>query len=299
MKNTTIISRLAVLFAAVTMLLSTTRVGAQTAAPDQRLITLHNGYQYLGYIVEQRPGKDLKLYRPAVNDTITVKLEEIAKVTRIAVKSTEERPAKIAAQPDSLKYIAKYNTKPHVFQVSFVSGLLLQDVTDPVGPSLGFGLAYYRSYKNKWFWGASFQQYVGYNQETFNGADYAGFKWNTRLQSLVAEGRMRLSGKPQNRRMSTLLGIQAGYMRSSGYFENFGVYRERYIIDTEHNFVGGGSVCFRINPDRNSGWSIEPMVTTFRPRTSGYYYTGNGLVASIVTREHRMTHVSVRCSYYF
>ncbi len=299
MKNSTIYSRLAVVLTAVLLLLGMPHAAAQQNG-DQRLITLNNGYQYLGYIVEQRPGKDLKLYRPAVNDTITVKLEDIAKVTRIEVKSTAQRPAKQTVAADTTKREAKYNFKPHVFQVSFLSGVVFQEMTDPMGPSLGFGLGYYYSFKNKWFLGGSFQHSEGYSQRFYVNYGYDNsYSWHTILNAAVAEGRMRISGKPQNRRMSTLLGVHAGYLHSYADFENYGVYREKYHIDAVNGFVAGTSVCFRINPDRNSGWSIEPMISSFRPRTSVYYFNSNGLVVSNAFVRNRYSNVAIRCSYYF
>lgn len=300
MKNNTIHTRLAIVFSAVLMLLGKPHVTAQQNG-DQRLITLHNGYQYLGYIVEQRPGKDLKLFRPAVNDTITVKLEDIEKVTRIAVKSIAPRAAKAAGTSDTISRPPKFNNKKHVFQLSFLSGVVLNGITDPLGPSLGLGAGYYYSFKNRWFVGGSYQRYVGYSERFYPSNEFKPLVWYTNLNYAVVEGRMRITAKPQNRRMSTLVGIQAGYlMNDFTVFYNYGVYRESYYLEQVHNFVAGASMCFRINPDNNSGWSFEPMITSFRPRTTIRYYDSNWQeVSSPANTKVRITNVSLRCSYYF
>ena len=57
---------------------------------DQDLVTLKNGTQYLGYIIEQKPGKHIKIFRPTVNDTVMAKMEDIDKLSKILIQSFSE-----------------------------------------------------------------------------------------------------------------------------------------------------------------------------------------------------------------
>lgn len=301
MRNSTIISRAAALLATLFMLTSLPQAAAQVVSGDQRLITLNNGFQYLGYVLEQRPGKDLKLYRPTANDTIIVKLDDIRKVTRIEIKSTDTRSSKQLLTTDTILRIVDYNNKKHTFQFSILSGVLFQDMTKPLWPSPGFGIGYYRSFNNKFFLGGSYQRYNSLRDMLYYTNKIDGVRWQADLNILMAEGRIRLSAKPQNRRISALIGLQAGYMHSYAYIVSYAVNQEiqTFQINSLHNIVAGGSFCFRINTDRNTGWSIEPTVACFRPRIITYYYDGTGTYYDSAADRKLFTNFGLRVGHYF
>lgn len=71
------------LFALLLVLLSATSTMQAQSIRDQDLVTLKNGYQVLGYIVEQRPGKTIKVFRPLENDTVEIAMPDVSKLNKI------------------------------------------------------------------------------------------------------------------------------------------------------------------------------------------------------------------------
>ena len=98
---------------------------AQTNS-DQDLITLKNGYQYLGYIIEMQPGKSIKMYRPVKNDTIIINMEdvEIRSVVSGNVETAKEDSEIKSKQKNGIKKnettgLNKFNNKLNINQFSF------------------------------------------------------------------------------------------------------------------------------------------------------------------------------------
>jgi len=57
-------------------------------------VTLNNGEEHIGYIIEQMPGKHIKLYRPEENDTLTVTMEDITKLNKLISGISKKKKVK-------------------------------------------------------------------------------------------------------------------------------------------------------------------------------------------------------------
>ncbi|MGL4597834.1 MAG: hypothetical protein ACRCYO_09905 [Bacteroidia bacterium] len=261
---------------------------AQTHAQDQRLITLTNGYQFLGYIVEQRPGIDLKLYRPTESDTVTILMKDVRKVTRVSVNSYSKR----SGANDSVYERGRFNNKKNVYQFSYIVGGIMQRTGMDQGTLTGFSLAYYRNLHNRFYIGGS----VNYIRDDFF---YDWKSYEMKCFSVLAEGKMRFSRKPQNKRLSTLLGVQMGFMQCKGFgWDEYHSYL-KHIVTGNNRFAFGTSLSFKVNPDSNSGFCFEPSILFFRPEISSYQYGYNDNITSQAFTRPWVQQLTLRCSYYF
>jgi len=257
------------------LLLVSSGIGfAQKQTRDQDLLTLRNGFQYLGYIIEQQPGKLLKMYRPNQNDTVSVNLEDIDKITKVMVNPNATAKEK---KKDSTMTTGRYNNKKNVFQFSY-SVLGFDD-----RPKFHHGgtFAYYRSFKNQYFMGfsAGFHT-VSYNSIYYDTTGITGtIKNNYKgiLPVLMFENKFRVGGNhPQNKRLYILINANIGYVFDRS------VHTEEFSSDTDDdftrnsyeyagNFIFNTGVNFKINPDNNSGFILEPGITYYRSYRKEYF----------------------------
>lgn len=239
---------------------------------DQDLITLNNGYQYLGYIIEQVPGNHIKLYRPAKNDTIIIKIEEIEIMNKITVQTISNKKT----LNDS---IGKYNNRKNVNQFSFMAASNFWEYYF----MKGFGYSYLRNFKNKYYVGVS-TSFLGdfknkdmvYGATNDTGQSYYSYDdGNYRfIVSTMIENKFRVlsSWRPQKRKISLLAGVNAGYVmdfsKSSGYVKDRNTKATLYNYNEVYkgNFALGISLALKINPDNNSGIIIEPGVMYYSPK---------------------------------
>jgi hypothetical protein len=230
---------------------------------DKDLITLKNGYQLLGYVIEQVPGKHIRIYRDDQQDTLTARYEEIAKLTKIWVEPFSEKvmDEDIAERADTIR-LGRYNNKMHVFSATY--NMQLRDIEK--NERRGFGLAYYRNFENKWWSGLSVNFFRKQNPSPTYG------DWRQRLTAhsflqyqFMLENKIRLSFRPQNKRFSTMLAANIGYAMDFSE-NNYSATDEG--LDTEYEELSGALVfqsglSFRVNPDNQSGFIVEPGITYF------------------------------------
>ena len=258
---------------------------------DQDLITLKNGYQLLGFIVEQQPGTAVKIFRPTQNDTITVKMEEIDKLSKIFVDTFS---AQKMSKKDTSLIIGRFNNKKNVFQLSY---LMVNGGQYYYGDALkGIGIAYYRSIKNHYLVGlstsiASFSNFDDYS--------YSNYTIRSTCIQLLVENKIRLSRRPQNKRFTALLGVNAGYVFDNSYVHT-GIVSgdETYVQKIEYtgNYTLQANISFKVNPDNNSGFIIEPGIAMYQPRLKLYNSDGAYLGYKQVANSGLL---SLRLSYFF
>lgn len=236
---------------------------------DQDLITLKNGFQLLGFIIEQQPGTAVKIFRPTQNDTVLVKMEEIDKLSKIMVNTFSE---KTITQKDTSLKIGRYNNKKNVYQLSYLfqaGGLYSASMQ-------GAGFAYYRNYRNYYYAGISGSYLSGYNESIDYQTGATKVYSYSRFQ-LVFENKLRLSRRLQNKRFTTLLGVNAGYVFEGSYTNTNIISSDNSKIRKE-DFVGNymlqTNLSFKINPDNNSGFIIEPGLIFYKPKQKLYNSDG-------------------------
>jgi len=258
---------------------------AQAPAKDQDLISLKNGYQYLGNIVEQQPGKFIKLYRPTQNDTVIIKMEDVEKLSKIFIQTFSEKKR---TKKDTTLKIGRFNNKKNIyhFYYSYYRGDVYSNVN-------GFGLSYSRSFNNNYFAGLSCNGFI--NQTKGNGVRYTSvsqYKNKTEYNiyytvnqfQLLFENKFRISfWKPQNKRITTLLGVNVGYVFD--YTTGLSSYPYEYVYEKAvGGFIHQVSLAFKVNPDNNSGFIIEPGCSVYPYKYKRYSsvssfpmdYRGNG-----------------------
>jgi len=237
---------------------------------DQDLITLFSGYQYLGYIIEQEPGKHIKLYRPVKNDTVTIKMEDIEIMNKITVQAISDKKS----TKDGL--IDKYNYKRNSHQFSF---MLASNFWEYYFMK-GFSYSYYRNFSNKYYVGVSTSflgdfksqntwyatEDTGQTYYSYNGGDYKF------IVSTMLENKFRLfSWKPQQKRASLLAGVNLGYVmdfsKSYGYVKDDNTKKTLYTYEEDYKgaIAFGISLALKVNPDNNSGIIIEPGMMLYTP----------------------------------
>jgi hypothetical protein len=239
-------------------------IGASTRAQlqrDQDLITLKNGYQILGYVIEQEPGKLIRIYRPDVPDTVIARYDEISKLTKIWVQTYSEKEVDetVIETEDTLE-LGRYNNKKNVFHATYMIQVHDQEYLE----RKAFGLGYMKSVENKYWGGVSAYVFRKPNPEYSLFHDSGGPKKYLISQLyFMFENKFRLSHRPQNRRLTTLISASGGYMvdLTTKTFDatdtELDVEYEKY----SDGLVLQGGLCFRVNPDNNSGFMIEPGVT--------------------------------------
>ncbi len=239
---------------------------------DQDLVTLKNGTQYLGYIIEQKPGKHIKIFRPTVNDTVMAKMEDIDKLSKILIQSFSEK--KIESS-DTIIETGRYNNKKNVFQFSFAS-----NYCDHYGDKFikGISMAYYKNYNNKYYVGIGTTLFMNQKNDKLIYDETlkqpVSVEKNIQQFQILIENKLRLSRKYQNRRLTTLLGVNAGYAfeKTTAEFPYSPLYKANSVQYEENkgNFIVQTTLAFKVNPDNNSGFIIEPGYAFYSPVVKQY-----------------------------
>jgi len=262
----------------IVLMIAFNHLFAQNLMKDQDLVTVKSGAQYLGYIIEQQPGKLVKMYRPTQNDTISIQMEDIDKLTKIMVQTFSEKKKN---KKDSVLMLGRFNNKKNIYQFSFGTVRYAQGEMNQPYRYMGGSIAYYRSFKNRYMPGLSVGVY-GLSEESEEGNSVSGtyyydyFKRQSHVMCfLMAENRFRLGKRYQNRRLTTMIGLNLGYVFDGRYgleytFSN-GIYKQNYH-ETKNNFMLQTAFCFKVNPDNNSGFIIEPSITYYNPITKHDYH---------------------------
>ena len=265
---------------------------------DQDLITLKNGYQILGYVIEQEPGKLIRIYRPDENDTVVANMTEISKLTKIWVQTFSDKEVVVTEDPDTIDF-GRYNNKRNVFAINYT--WQLRDIER--NARKGVGLAYYRSFNNNYWAGLSANIFANQNP----GPRYADARTNnanhtfSQLQFMV-ENKLRLSLRPQNKRLTTLFGLNLGVVTdfSESLFES-----SNQELDVEYEAYCGGfilqtNLAFRVNPDNNSGFMIEPGYTYFPQIVKQYSGTPVDESAVYIGFRRQVNHLlTLKIAYFF
>jgi hypothetical protein len=255
----------------IIILISGYGVSAQVKR-DQDLITLKNGNQMLGYIIEQKPGKTIKIFRPSVNDTVLVQMNEIDKLTKVFVESFSDKKID---ETDTIIETGRYNNKLNCYQFSYVAHL-----SEGYGDNFitGFSVAWYRSFDNKYYAGASltvFQNQANLSTVYDKSSEKVIELDRTINQyQLMFENKFRLSLRPQNKRLTTLFGANVGYVfdNSEAQYPRRSIYNQYYVDyeETKGSFMVQTNLAFKVNPDNNSGFMIEPGYAYYAPITKQY-----------------------------
>jgi hypothetical protein len=267
---------------------------------DQDLITLKNGYQILGYIIEQEPGKLIRIYRPDVPDTVVARYDEITKLTKIWVQTYSEKEVDetVIETVDTIE-LGRYNNKKNVFHATY----MLQVHNEEALERKAFGLGYFKSFENKYWGGLSAYAFRKPNP-LFTELHDTG-EQNKYIFSqfyFMFENKFRLSHRPQNRRLTTLLSASAGYMVDLSTTTFLPTATE---LDVEYEKYSDGLVlhggfCFRVNPDNNSGFMIEPGVT-YAPQNVKQYSAPTDEPDAVYLGYYRKPNASftLKLSYFF
>lgn len=265
---------------------------------DQDLVTLKNGYQILGYVIEQEPGKLIRVYRPDENDTVVAQMTEISKLTKIWVQTFSGKTMDDAPSPDTIEF-GRFNNKRNIFSVNYT--WLQRDIE--TRSRRGLGLAYYRSFNNI-YWG-------GFSANIFSRQDpnpnYADLDESTRNHEFsqvqfLFENKVRLSLRPQNKRLTTLLGFNVGYVfdGTESDFKStenpldveFEDYRDGFMLQT--------ALALRVNPDNNSGFMIEPGYTLFPQNVMQYADVMNNEPQVYLGYRRQVNHLfTLKIAYFF
>lgn len=260
---------------------------AQQLMKDQDLVTLKNGSQYLGYIVEQKPGVEIKMYRPTQNDTIVIHMEDIDKLTKILVKAYSEKKIK---KNDSIISAGRYNNKKNIYQISFYNlfkqynDVLSDDAYNSPVSLMGGSLAYYRNFNNRYMPGFSVSlNGAPYKDDNSGDYDTTYSAYSNQSQSrkmlltTMIENRIRFGKVAQNKRLTTLVSLNIGYVFdfTDSYqlsFNQTSLTRTQYTYETKNNFIIQSTFCLKINPDNNSGFILEPGIAYYNPITTVTFY---------------------------
>jgi hypothetical protein len=287
------------------MLFSLAATNAQVQR-DQDLVTLKNGTQYLGYIIEQKPGKHIKIFRPTVNDTVMAKMEDIDKLSKILIQSFSEK--KIDSI-DTIIETGRYNNKKNVFQFSFAS-----NYCEFYGDNFikGVSMAYYKNYNNRFYVGIGTTIFMNQKNEKLiydkTLVHSVSLKKNIQQFHLLLENKLRLSRNYQNKRLTTLLGINAGYVfeKTSAEYPYSPLYKTNSVQYEENkgNFILQTSLALKVNPDNNSGFIIEPGYAFYSPVVKQYNMRLNDASSSAIGnylgyRKEACHLFTFRLSYFF
>lgn len=264
---------------------------------DQDLVTLKNGYQVLGYVIEQQPGKLIKVYRPEENDTMDVRMEEISKLNKIWVQSFSEMQMG-ETQEDTIA-MGRFNNKKYVFQVTYV--LQIKDIEQ--NERKGVGLTYFRSFKNNYLAGLSVNYFHRQNphpvyaDSRINEADHSFLQYQ-----FLFENKIRLAMRPQNKRFTTLLALNAGYIADFSR-SSFGETPE--MTDVEFEKSTGGitfqlGLALRVNPDNQSGLIIEPGYSLYAQNVKQFSAQTNSPESVYLGHYRQVNHLfTLKFGYFF
>ena len=283
------------LFALLLVLLSATSTMQAQSIRDQDLVTLKNGYQVLGYIVEQRPGKTIKVFRPLENDTVEIAMPDVSKLNKIWVQPFS---ALNVTSRDTI-IPGRYNNKKHVFSVGYV--MQWRDIERR--ERRGISLSWQRNRSNRHLIGLQAQLFGRQNTMP----RYYGFDENNSRHEFIQyqfyfSNQFRLGRKVQNRRFSTLLSINAGYAaeRSISYYNQEKTVGSVHFERAKSGFVLQTGVQIRINPDNQSGFILEPGYT-YLPQMIYQYSGEKDQIGSVYLGfRHQVNHLfTLKMSYFF
>lgn len=277
------------------VLMSTTLTMQAQTIRDQDLVSLKNGYQVLGYIVEQRPGKAIKVFRPLENDTVEIAMADVSKLNKIWVQpfSTLNVTSKDTIIP------GRFNNKKHVFSVGYV--MQWRDIERR--ERRGISLSWQRNRSNRHLIGLQAQLFGRQNTMP----RYYGFDENNSRHEFIQyqfyfSNQFRLGRKVQNRRFSTLLSINAGYAaeRSISYYNQEKTVGSVHFERAKSGFVLQTGVQIRINPDNQSGFILEPGYT-YLPQMIYQYSGEKDQIGSVYLGfRHQVNHLfTLKMSYFF
>ncbi len=297
---------------------------AQHRSEPMDLVTMTSGYQLLGKIIEQRPGIDLKLYRAVEKDTLTLLQDSIEKIAVVEMSRFAEKKV---TPKDTVLQAGRFNTKKNVYSISWnidyneMHPLRAVAQPDTVGypdytivPS-GLGFGYMRSIRNTFFVGGSMALLVKLQKSYFADETFSRYADFWASFKMMLEAKVRLSRRNQSKRFTALWGVAAGdqvieynrtwyeYTAISSTNGNpvmgYTTHPKMYLGG--HVFTVQSSLTFKVNPDNNSGFTIEPLVAYCRPMARYTYnnYEGQpGLTATISSR-HKLTTFGIRIGYFF
>lgn len=264
---------------------------------DQDLVTLKNGYQILGYVVEQRPGKLIKVYRPVENDTVEVALQDVSKLTKIWVQPFSEK--KIEARDSVVVIPGRFNNKRNVFTASAV--WQINDIEWK--GRRGFGVSWHRKIDGRYHVGAGTLVFGNQNPQPMRS------EWMSTLEShrfmqvqVLMMNQFRLGRKVQNRRFSTVLNVNPGWVidRTETQFTTSDGIWDLGYERAKGGFTFQTGLAFRINPDNQSGFALEPGYAFYGHQVS--QFTGKPDEAGSVYLGFRreVSHLlSLKLSYFF
>ncbi|MEZ5173099.1 MAG: hypothetical protein R2850_06255 [Bacteroidia bacterium] len=262
---------------------------------DQDLVTLKNGYQLLGYVVEQHPGKLIKVYRPEENDTSEVALSDISKLTKIWVQPFS--PKKIE-QKDTL-IPGRFNNKRHVFSISYI--MQWRDIEGR--QRKGLELSWHRNFNNRFLGGFGATVFGKQNPlPQYSGFDSNNSDFTLNQYYLFLSGQIRPGKKVQNKRLSTLFNINLGFVieQSESHYNSSGdIYSLKYE-KPKGGIVLHAGYAFRINPDNQSGIIVEPGYTLLPQNVSQYSGEPDNAGAIYLGSRRQVNHLfNLRISYFF
>ena len=277
------------------VLMSTTSTMQAQTIRDQDLVTLKNGYQVLGFIVEQRPGKAIKVFRPLENDTVEIAMADVSKLNKIWVQpfSTLNVTSKDTIIP------GRFNNKKHVFSVGYV--MQWRDIERR--ERRGISLSWQRNRSNRHLIGLQAQLFGRQNtMPRYDGFDESNSRHEFIQYQFYFSNQFRLGRKVQNRRISTLLSINAGYAveRSVSYYDQEKTVGSVHYERAKSGFVLQTGFQIRINPDNQSGFILEPGYT-YLPQMIYQYSGEKDQTGSVYLGfRHQVNHLfTLKMSYFF
>ncbi len=265
---------------------------------DQDLVTLKNGYQILGYVIEQEPGKLIRVYRPDENDTVVANMTEISKLTKIWVQTFAVREIEEKVRPDTLDF-GRFNNKRNVFSINYT----WQQLDVETKSRKGLGLAYYRSLNNRYWLGLSSTFFSNQNPDPkYSEMLDKTTRFEFSQIQIMFENKLRLSLRPQNKRVTTLLALNLGYS-----FDNTNASFEETnsTLDVEYEEYSGGFIfqtglAMRVNPDNNSGFMIEPGYTLLPQNVKQYSSAPESYDAVYLGFRRQINHMlTFKVAYFF
>ena len=165
------------------------------------------------------------------------------------------------------------------------------------------GVGYFKNFDNKYWGGISGYVFRSQDPKPLYNFEHQSLSDNNLSQLfLLFENKFRLTHRPQNRRLTTLLSLNAGYMvdMSHASFEP-----TTELLDVEYEEASDGLILqagltFRVNPDNNSGFMIEPGIT-FAPKNIKQYSAPTDQPDAVYLGYYRQTNAlfTLKLGYFF
>jgi hypothetical protein len=224
---------------------------AQQDCGSKKLITLTNGYQVMGTLIETETGDSISIIREVLKDTLRIAQSDIAQINFAYIGCGAKNYL------DSLKMIKPispgYNSKPIIMQLStFLIG-------SPYLPQ-GGSIAVLKSYRNFYQFGGSFGYATSHKITKPDSINLSESR--TEIAQLLLENKFRLSNRAQHKRGVLMYIFNCGYTFNMSYKKTIApdgspVRTEKGMnaVTTQH-LLG-----LRLNTDDNSGFLIEAGIT--------------------------------------